>query len=252
MPGTQLEIPRLSKPLMLRERVELMVGDDDQAGHYYTRVEDFLYQGIIISAPEFESGKTLLRQGVAVTVVITRPDAVYRCRSSISRISQGNVQSYMLSPQRDARRLQRRRSVRVMNTDPLSYAVINRVMEWEDFADRAEWLESRSLNVSGHGVLMTICEGLEVSDRLLLRLELFRRLGLPKTVVGICRRLAIDDDRPVAGIELLTKNQMTGVFTSEEISRMPGSTQEFDSIRRNLLINHLFHEQIELRRKGLL
>ena len=252
MPGTQLEIPRLSQPLMLRERVGLIVGDDDQAGHYYTRIEDFLSQGIIISAPEFEGGKTLLREGAAVTVVITRPDATYRCQSTISRISQDNVQSYLLSPPRNARRLQRRRSVRVVNSDPITYAIITKVMEWENYDDRAEWVESRCIDVSGHGVLMTSEEGLEVGHRLLLRLELFQRLELPETVIGICRRLDVDQDRPVAGVELLTNDQMTGVFTSEEIDQLPGPAREFNSIKRNLLINHLFHEQIELRQKGLL
>jgi len=252
MPGTQLEIPRLSQPLKLRERVELIVGDGDQAGHYFTRVEDFLYQGIIISAPEFERGKTLLREGAAVTIVITRPDATYRCQSSIRRIDRDGSQSYMLAPPRHVRRLQRRRSVRVVNSDSLTYAVITNVMEWENYTDRADWIKSRTVNVSGHGILMTREESLGVGNRLLLRLGLLKRLELPEIVVGICRCLDVDNDRLVAGVELLTRDQMTGVFTLDEIERLPSPATVFDRIKRNALINHLFHEQIEMRQKGLL
>jgi c-di-GMP-binding flagellar brake protein YcgR len=252
MPGTQLEIPRLSQPLKLWERVELVVGDDDQAGHYYARIEDFLHQGILISAPEFERGKTLLREGVTVIVVITREDATYRCQSSVKRIGSAENRSYILTQPRNVRRLQRRRSVRIPNSYPLSYAVITKVMEWEEYLDRSEWVPSRSINISGHGVLIANEEGLKTGDRVLLRLDYFEKLGLPDVVVGICRRSDVYNERPVMGIELLTLGKIADEFTAAEASRIPASAKQFDDIQRNALINHIFQEQIAMRQKGLL
>jgi len=252
MPGVVLEIPRLSQPLKLWERIELVVGEDDRAGHYHVRVEDFLNQGIIISTPEFIGGETLLRDGCRVTIVITRQDATYQSQSTIKRLSKGRNETYLLSPPRRVTRLQRRRSVRVLASDPLTYAVIDPATTWKDQADNAEWIKSKTIDISGHGILMTAEEDIETGDRLLLRLELFRELALPAVVVGSCARTCRERGHLWAGVEFVASDMLPRVFSREELHCLPAPVRAFDRAARDSLVTYIFHKQIELRQKGLL
>ena len=93
-----LEIPHLAQPLKLWERIELIVGEGDSSGHYWSRVEDFINDGILISEPEFLGGNTLLREKCEVMVVITRTDAAYRFYSRIRTFSNQGGRKLLLRP----------------------------------------------------------------------------------------------------------------------------------------------------------
>ena len=62
----QISLPQTEQPLTVWEKVEILVGDEDKTGHYMSRIEDIINDGIIISTPEFIDGITRLREGCEV------------------------------------------------------------------------------------------------------------------------------------------------------------------------------------------
>lgn len=73
------------KPLRVWEKIELLVGDGDSAGHYLARIEDFINGGIVITEPEFLSGNSLMRENADIMVVVCREDAMYQFASTIRK-----------------------------------------------------------------------------------------------------------------------------------------------------------------------
>ncbi|MFH1688307.1 MAG: flagellar brake protein [bacterium] len=252
MTTPQLEITRLSQPLRLWERIELVVGPQESCGRYWTRVEDFLNDGIVISEPQFVLGRSLLREGCEVMVVITRKDAAYRFYSRIQTFGTRGQRTFLLRPPRRVQRLQRRRTARIDFSTAVTYARITGIMEWEDVEDRLRWNISNSINISAGGLLMKCRPTLEVGDVVLLQIALLEQLQLPQTLAGAVRRLTRSEEDHWAGVEFITDTMLPGFLGSTQIKRLPTCVQQFGSREQNHLANYIFRRQVELRQKGLL
>lgn len=248
----ELTLPNLASPLKLWEKLEIIVGEADQAGYYAARIEDFTALGIVISSPEFMRGRTLLRENCDVLVVFTREDAAYQCRSRIRKYPDGGKNFYLLTHPDHIRRVQRRQYVRVEMLTPIKYARIGPVLAWEDYTERLEWTESTTLNMSGGGVLIKLDGELEPLDLVFVRIDLFSRIGLPDTVAGIVRRVCFVEKQRVAGIEFIVSHYLDEHFGLSDLHRLPVSVRRFDHRAQNRLITFIFKQEIELRKKGLL
>lgn len=252
MASQYLEIPHLAQPLKLWERIELVVGEEEKSGHYWARVEDFINDGILISEPQFINGKTLLRKGCEVMVVIMRQDAAYHFHSRIRTIGTKGERKLLLQPPRRVQRLQRRRTVRIDFSTTVTYARIIKTMEWEELQDRLEWHTSHSINISAGGLLMACQPDVESGDLLLLQIALPGELSLPETLAGVVRRLISQGENHVAGVELLTDFMLGDFFDSAQVKRLPESIRHFTVNKQHHLANYIFQQQVELRQKGLL
>ncbi len=252
MSSVELAIPRLSHPLKLWEKLELVVGEGEQAGLYWTRIEDFINSGIIIAAPQYIKGRSLLRDGCDVMVIITRQDAAYKCYSRIKSLGDHKDNRYLLSPPRRVDRVQRRASVRIEMLTRIQFARLVPVMEWEDFEDRCQWSDGVSVDVSAGGVLMKTDTEIAVDERLLLRIELFNEINLPGIVVGVVRRVFTRNEQRLVGVEFITDENLEHVFKAEELRRLPKSVCAFNGRAKDRLTNYVFQRQIEMRQKGLL
>ncbi|MEA3296434.1 MAG: flagellar brake protein [candidate division Zixibacteria bacterium] len=248
----ELTLPRLSQPLKLWEKIELVTGDGNQAGFYTARIEDFVNEGIVISSPEYVKGKTLLRENSDLVIMITKADAVYKCSTRIKKYHQKGSNLFVLSQPRHVRRVQRRQFVRIDIWEPIEYARIITLKGEENYEEHLNWCRTTTINMSGGGILLKLTENIDVQDKLLLKVGCFPEVGLPAIVAGICRRIVIINDKDVGGVEFLTSDVLTEHFRNDELKRLPKSIKGFDHQVQNQLVNFIFQRQIEMRQKGLL
>jgi len=252
MAVAELTLPRLSKPLRLWEKIELVVGEGSDSGHYAARIEDFAGDGIVIDSPEFISGSTLLRQGSSVLVLITRDDAVYQCYSTIRKHRSEGGNRFLLTRPRQVTRVQRRQFVRIDMLTPVQWARIDTILDYDAFDEALDWIKSSSLNISGGGILLRVTPDLHVGDKLLLRIGLFPELELPEIVAAVCRRRALKDKQWLAGVEFILQDHLEKHFSQDELDCFPKSVKQYDRAGQNRLVTFTFQKQIELRQKGLL
>ncbi|MCK4302328.1 MAG: flagellar brake domain-containing protein [candidate division Zixibacteria bacterium] len=248
----ELTLPKLVQPLVLWEKLELVVGEGIQAGHYTTRIEDFNGRAIVVSPPEFVGGHTLLSDRAEVMILITRDDAIYQCHSRITRYPAGEKKLFLLAPPQGIKRVQRRQFVRVEAFERIEYARIINLTEWEEREDLPKWCQSITSDISGGGVLMKTDENTKPGDLLLLKIGVFPEQDLPEIIAAICRRVFTLDDQVMAGMEFLTANRLTRHFGIDDLKRLPRRIQDFNRGVQNHLVNYVFQRQIELRQKGLL
>jgi c-di-GMP-binding flagellar brake protein YcgR len=241
--------------LRIWEPIEIIVGSEPDTGRYRSRIEDFINGGIVITSPEFVAGHTLLRYDVDVTVNVVRDDAVYQFHTKIRRHATSSGRFLILTPPRKIRRVQRRRFVRIEMLANVSYARIKPTMDWDDYDERLSWQMTRTVDISGGGILIKLIDKEEVKhdgELYLLKIDFFRTNDLPEKVVGVCRRTFVKNDCAFAGLEMLTVDQLRDHFTPGQTKKLPPEVTSFDRRAQDKLVNHIFNKQIELRNKGLL
>ncbi|RKX25695.1 MAG: hypothetical protein DRP45_05340, partial [Candidatus Zixiibacteriota bacterium] len=97
-----------TQTLRVWEMIRIIVGEGSDAGHYRARIEDMVPESLVITAPVFVSGKTLLRHGLSVNVQITREDAAYGFQSVVRVEKTPGGRRTTLTPPTEMRRVQRR------------------------------------------------------------------------------------------------------------------------------------------------
>lgn len=244
----QLMLPQISQPLTLWEKIQIIAGDGDDRGLYLARIEGFIGGGIIINTPEYIEGKTLLRDNSRVLVLFTKEDAVYQFYSRIKKLNVPRKNHYILSPPRHVKRVQRRQFVRIELFSKISYANIG-----TSYCDQEiKWQDSVCLNLSGGGMLIKGTEGLNLSDIILIKANLFHKLGLSQLIVGVCQRIFYEEKQRCGGIEFIISDRIANHFSTDQLKALPPGITEFDSTAQNKLINYIFQQQIEMRQKGLI
>jgi len=248
----QVSLLQLSQPLKLWEKLEIVVGENSNAGRYLARIEDFLEEGIVISSPEFIEGGTLLRKNSHVAVFLTREDAVYRFYSRVKQVKTNLETIYLLTFPRGAKRIQRRHFVRIELYARVSYAKLTGDEKPKPGCDQITWRKLTTVDISGGGMLIKADENLAPRDLLLVKVDFFPEIGLPDTIAAICRRTFRQGKDIFAGIEFLRSERLERHFNKQKIKGLPRSVRNFDPTAQNKLVAYIFQYQIELRKKGLL
>lgn len=241
-----------AQPLRVWEKIEILVGDGADIGKYVSRIEDFINNGILITQPEFVEGRTLLREGVSVTVRVTRDDAAYQFSSTVKQVSTHNKKYLILTPPKNIQRIQRRLFVRVDMSDRVLYANLAPVLSDLKNAKNLKWQETNSLDISGSGLLLRLQDEIKVKDLLLLRIGYFIESELPEYVISLCKRTCKKNNKLCAGLEFVRSDQFDRHLSRKQQKALPSSIRDFDYKAQDKLVNLIFHKQIELRQKGLL
>ena len=231
------------------EKITLLVGEGEAVGIYEARIEDFINGGIVVTQPEFVRGGTRLRDRMPVVVTFTREDAAYQFHSRIAKRRLRRARQMVLSPPTRLQRVQRRLFVRI---DTSTRALYTSVVPHQDLKNDLVWLESRCVNISGGGALITVQDKVDVDSLLLLRLEFFEVQGLPGTVAAKCQRRADNDNLRQVGVEFILAERLARHFQKETLRHLPQVIKEFTRPKREELVARIFSEQIEMRKKGLL
>ena len=229
----------------------IMVGDGPTAGTYVGRIEDFIEGDVLVTAPEFFAGKTLLRDDLGVTVQFTREDAVYQFESHIRRRepSGGNV---LLSSPRNFRRVQRRHFVRIEWREEIEYGSVTDSIDWQFFPESLGWRRTVTHDFSSNGVRLSAPTPVPVGSIVLLRWVKRRNDAFPDYTFAICRRIWEEAGTVHSGLEFILEDQLSVVLGTETAGKIPPSARKFDRAVQNKLVVWIFHRQIELRQKGLL
>lgn len=241
------------EPIKLFDKLTLVAGDGEDSGVFFTRIQDLINGGIIISEPEFIRGKTLLRDNLEILVQVTRRDALYQFTSRIRRIQRKGKALIVLSPPQQYRRVQRRMFVRVETDITARYAVIPNAIGEPDWVQQLHWYNSRSYDFSAGGSLLEIqFESLTVGDLLLVELDFKGALEVSSPLAAICRRLTSRDDHLAAGVQFILADEFSQLFKQIDIALLPDSVNAFDWEAQNLLSKSIFDYQVDLRRSGKL
>lgn len=238
--------------LKVWEKVEIVIGEGDQAGHYLARIQDFLNGGIVITEPEFLHGNSLLTEQAPVRVIITREDAVYEFNSTVRRSMSKTKHQFLLNPPRQIERVQRRLFVRVDITKRMTWAKVMPVAEWQTLEDRARWIQTSTVDISGGGVLFRADGLIERQTKMLVRISLLPEIGLPETVAAISMRGFTRKNEYYCGASFILAEQLRKHFSADELKALPPEISQFDHHAQNRLVSHIFQIQVSLRRKGLL
>jgi len=246
---TELCLPQLAQPLKLWEKIELVIGEDSTAGHYVSRIEDFVEDGILIDKPEMVGGSTLLRDNADIAVIVTKDDAVYQFFCRVRK--QDNGRFFLTMPDR-VKRVQRRRFVRIDMSDDILYALAPSPTREGQVGDFLKWHTGYGLNLSGGGILLRTSEEIAEDDIVLMKIPVFCELRLPEIVATVCRRVIADKDQFHYGMEFAEVNAMRRYFPPKYLRRLPQSVKEFNHHIQAILVDYVFKHQISLRQKGLL
>lgn len=238
--------------LKIWEKIRIIVGSGPEAGVYEARVEDIINGGIVVTNPEFVSGKTLLRQDAKVTVQITRTDAAYQFDSVIKQEVGGSKKRIILAPPRHVTRIQRRMFARVELSIRLKFAPCTYDADWTDWQNRFEWREGFASNISGGGLLVAMEENCVGGKLVALEVDTLREAGLSPWVLGESRRAYATEGKRFCGLQFLTDEMLENSLGQSQYRKIPSEFKDFTLRKQDRLVTYLFKQQIELRRKGLI
>lgn len=249
----ELKLQKISQPLLLREKLEIIYGDDENAGKYITRIEDFLNGDIVVDSPKFIGGDKLLHNNAEVKVYITKEDAAYQFFSVIEKIQINNISGYILHISSDIERVQRRRFARVEIFEEVLVSKLPEITKQNKISfGFLDWKTSVTQNISGAGVLIRSEQQIIKNNLILLNFGLFPELNLPKIIAGICRRSEIKNESYLCGVEFIESGNLGKFIKQPLLKCLPASIKNFDTRIQNSLVNYLFQQQIKLRQKGLI
>ena len=241
-----------TRTLKIWEKLIIVVGDDEQAGYYEGRVEDFINGGIVVNNPIFLSGSSMIRQDLPVTVQICRDDAIYQFASRIHSYSRNNGRRLVLAPPQSLRRIQRRQFVRIEMSSPVAYTVVPDAVDWSDWENSLTWTESHLVDISAGGAQIRTTGDVAEDNLVLLNVDFFAEEELPSPIIGRCCRAFASSNDHFAGLQFLIVDRPSESMKHIDISRWPAALKRFSRRQQDKLSNYLFRKQVEFRQKGIL
>jgi c-di-GMP-binding flagellar brake protein YcgR len=238
--------------LKIWEKLRLVVGQGDRSGIYEARVEDFINGGVVVTSPQLVSGHTLLRNGLGVTIQLTREDAAYQFNSTVRLKKGDHRRRVILTPPRRLQRIQRRQFARVDHFSFVEAAPLLPNRDWSTYRTSFTWHSCETANISAGGMLMTNEPGFREGVLGLLKVRFLQEADLPSEVFAECRRTFRRDGRAYCGVQFVLAHQITDHLSFADFRQLPVELLGFDEQAQDRLASYLFRLQIELRQKGLI
>ena len=236
-------------PFDIWEKLEIVVEENGESGIYVARIDDFNTNGIVITKPAWVRGGKFLVSNTKVFVRFVKSDAMYQFPAHTKPLKDNMADKLQLYGIGSIRRLQRREFVRIDYLAKLTYTVINNL---KDKNQEFKWLPSQTSNISAGGMMMRVDDQIQIGDLLLLKINNYSTMRIPRFIVACCRRLVSKDESALAGVEFVIAEKLHKYFKPEELKKLPIQVKKFDIQNQNKLVRFIFEEQIEERNKGLL
>jgi c-di-GMP-binding flagellar brake protein YcgR len=204
--------------LQLWEKLELEFGKNNNIGTYFSRVQDFRPDGIVIDRPLWLSGEPSFNPEESFLVSIFRDDGTYQFNATIIKnFSKGKQKLFVLKYPETLYRRQRRNYCRVES----NFAV-----------NTLKVIKKENL------IALTINN---------------KEIGIDYPVVAIVRRIEdLPENRINAGIEFLTGEAARKFVSLKQEKSLPRMLFRFNEKERQRLVQFVFGYQIKLRQKGLI
>ena len=236
-------------PFDIWEKIEIVVEENGESGVYVARVDDFDSNGIMITTPEWSRGGKFLVSNSKVFVRFVKSDALYQFPAHTKPYKNIEADRLYLYDIGSIRRLQRREFVRIDYLSKMTYTILENL---SDTNQEFKWFSTRTKNISAGGLLMVMNDQIEVGNLLLLKIDNYSEMGIPRFFVAICRRIITESESLLAGVEFIIAEKLHKYFKPEELEKLPVQVKKFDINNQNKLVRFIFEEQIEERKKGLL
>ncbi len=245
--------PRTKKDKIISvwDKVEIILNEADKKGVYISRIEDITKDGIIASRPDFVAGSSLLRSNVRVFIQYSRPDALYRFAATLRQLPGDIDGKVVLNSLSKIERVQRREFVRILKRADLKYSILKNPSSGF-VLDQLTWHNSYSRDISAGGISLKVNDDVRDGDILLIRINEYDLMRIPRFIAAICRRIFTIEDYRFGGMEFITKDNLLKYFRSEEIRKLPSLVKRFSDRIRNKMVRYIFNEQIKERQKGLI
>ena len=245
--------PRTKKDKLVSvwDKVEIILNEADKNGIYISRIEDIRKDGIIASRPDFVTGTSLLRSNARVFIQYSRPDAMYRFAATLRQLP-GDIDGRVhLNSLGKIERVQRREFVRILKRVDLKYSTLKNSSSGF-LLNLLTWHNSYSKDISAGGISLRVDDDIRDGDILLIRINEYDLMGIPRFVAAICRRIFTLEDFRFGGTEFITKDNLLKHFRPEEIRRLPSLVKRYNDHIRNKMVRYVFDEQVKERQKGLI
>ncbi len=236
-------------PFDIWEKLEIVVEEKGESGVYIARINDFDANGVVITQPEWIRGRKLLISNAKVFVRFVKSDAMYQFPARTRPLKGKMADMLQLYDIGSIRRLQRREFVRIDYLSKMTFTVLKNL---NDANQEYKWLPSQTKNISAGGIMMQANNQIEAGNLLLLKINNYSAMGIPRFVVAICRRIISEGEALFAGVEFVIAEELHKYFKPEELAKLPVQVKKFDIQNQNKLVRFVFEEQIEERKKGLL
>jgi c-di-GMP-binding flagellar brake protein YcgR len=243
---------RLNREQVVRlwEKFVLILEKGDKRSEFLTRVEDIKRDSYVLEMPIRQSGELHLTKGDVVQVTFSRADAVYSFKASILDLFEGDSTTLKIAPRSEIERIQRRRYVRLDISGQMAFRVLSKSNDKE--APLSPEISGRLLNISAGGVLFESPIKLKKDELITISFSLKGHHSL-RNVLAIPKRCEGSKTKGfLVGVEFITKRNK-GQYDLERLSEfLPPGSGTFDENLQKLIVQFIYAQQVELRKKGLL
>jgi c-di-GMP-binding flagellar brake protein YcgR len=234
----------------LWERVNLFLEKGGRRSEFLTRIEDIKHDSIILEMPIRQIGELHLAKGDIVEVTYNRIDAAYSFKASILDLFEGETRSVRISKLSQTKRIQRRRYVRLDISGKMQFRILD--FPGSKQVRPGSEIEGTLLNISAGGVLFECRSRVKNNSVLALTFSLKGHHTLNNILAVVKRSEGSRAKGYLVGAEFITKSNYAD-YNLEKIEEfLPSGCGTFNENLQRLVVQFIYNQQVELRKKGLL
>ena len=237
--------------LQLWDKLELIFEEKERQGRYRTRIEDIGGNRILIDRPILLTGDALFQVGSNFTALFIKSDSAYTFSGRIIEKHKGEMDAYWITAPSQINRNQRRRFYRIDTDSEAIIIPLEQLIKPDQLDGKPREFEGTCLNISGNGSLLRTRLKIEQGVKILLTIKVkdYRR---ELCVLGVIRRAEQDKDNWFRyGMEFFTVEEVQLLLDDRTIKLIPERFLKFNENQRTHLLNHIFAQQLALKKKGL-
>jgi c-di-GMP-binding flagellar brake protein YcgR len=234
--------------LGLWDRVVLVLEKANKRSEFVSRIEDIKHDSYVLEMPLRQSGELHLYKGDAVEVIYSRRDAVYSFKASILDLFEGEDKTLRIEKTSDVTRTQRRKYVRL----DISGEMLFRSLDLDNRDNIGPDMDGTLLNISAGGVLFESSVKLPEKRFITVSFTLKGRQALRDILAVVKRCEGSKAKGYLVGAEFITRHN-SAEYDLEHIDEfLPPGAGTFDENLQKLVVQFIYNQQVELRKKGLL
>ena len=235
----------------LWERLELKLDKNGDVTNFITRIEDIDNDIITVESPIRISGNTDLAIGQHLEVVSNKIDASYVFEAVVANIDSHKENLTTIKTVSKAKRVQRRKFVRIDIAGNITYRVIDKSEQNKGRLSLDK--KGELLNISAGGILIITDESVKQDDFLLMNFWMKNSQRL-ENILGVVKRTEppeqseTQDNEYIVGIEFLSKERSANRLPWNIVETLPPDTNYFNEALQQIIVQYVYKQQVDLRK----
>jgi c-di-GMP-binding flagellar brake protein YcgR len=232
----------------LWDRVVLILENCGERSEFASRIEDIRHDSYVLEMPLRQSGEFHLHKGDAVEVVFSRRDAVYSFKASILDLFESDERTMRIEKTSEIKRIQRRKYVRLDLSGKMQFRILDIAKSNNPGPD----LSGTLLNISAGGVLFESPVKVAEKEFIIVSFTLKGRQTLDGILAVTKRCEGSRAKGYLVGAEFVTRRNSSDHDIEHFDEFLPPGAGTFDENLQKLVVQFIYNQQVELRKKGLL